>query len=112
MSNRYSNIVKDFYKFTLDVVYEINPNNVIYIGDVLSDLKGLSEHPSCFSADDKDYRVYYAFLDVYHAIAKYNAYRAKYNAQDVELENALKNWYAVTQKKPNIFSKIIQRIKQ
>lgn len=104
-------MIRDFCQSGSDLTKSGRGFSNLMSDNALRDLKLLSEHPSWFSKDGKDLRAYYAFLDAYHAINDYCEYRAKYNMKDVELEDAIKNWYAVIQKKPNIFSKIIQRIK-
>jgi len=71
---------------------------------LLDGLKTLALHPNWFTTKG-DYRAYYAFLDAYHTIVDYYEYRAKYNKKDERLENALKNWYVVTQQKPIIFAR-------
>lgn len=122
MKNKKADIIESFYINARSFI-EISGADInsIPLEEIYEDLKNLRSDykksidvrmiKSEWFSKNGDYRAYYAFLRVYHALIQYYRYYAPYNMKDVELESALKDWYVVTQNKPNIFSKIFQRIK-
>ena len=62
-----------------------------------------------FTTKKGDYRVYYAFLNAYHAIMRYYKYSAKYDLKDAELEGALTEWKLSVQPKNNILQNVISK---
>lgn len=62
-----------------------------------------------FTNNIKDYRVYYAFLNAYHAIMHYYRYNGKYNLKDAELEEVLAEWKLAINPKQNILQNIISK---
>lgn len=59
--------------------------------------------PKYFSTNKNDLRAYNAFMDAYAEIIRYYKYEAKYNLENKNLENKLKDWYFAINQKPNIF---------
>ena len=104
MENIYHTKCLDFFCNVLDFTKPLRSANDGVSAFLLDGLKTLALHPNWFTTKG-DYRAYYAFLDAYHTIVDYYEYRAKYNKKDERLENALKNWYVVTQQKPIIFAR-------
>jgi len=132
MKNRYDDIVEKFFgsafvyalnvfnsanitdanarythkKETLDVIsdmtrqyYNLRHNSDVRVEQFIVPLK-------TFNAES-NYKVYYAYMAVYNAVIRYYRFNAKYNLPDADLENAVKNWYMVTQPKQNILTKVI-----
>lgn len=58
--------------------------------------------PKYFSTNENDLRAYNAFMDAYAEIIRYYKYEAKYNLENKNLENKLKDWYFAINKKPNL----------
>ena len=83
-----------------DKVYE-NPD--VNLGDFKMPL-------DIFTKTTGDYRLYYAFLNAYHAVMRYYRFYAKYNLKNVELENALTEWKMAVQPKQNILQNIIAKL--
>lgn len=117
MKNRYDAIIDkiflsdlylgDFCAEYLDAQQVVQHNIVFIRNNPDADLKPVM----IGSADNKDYKKLYAFLDVYHKVINYYKYYAKYNMQDKELEAALKNWQRMSQPKQNIFARIANKVR-
>ena len=103
--------IKNFYTDAIKFIEGVQGKKLDITVDVKSGLKIMAENPSWFSNQSKDYRAYYAFLDVCHTMVRYDDYRAKYNLRDKELEEALANWQKILNPKKNTFVKLLQRQK-
>lgn len=109
---RYYDVLKQLYTSALEFIEKVQGKNLDITVDMRAGLEIMAFRPLWFSADGKDYRAYYAFLRVYHALIRYYKYSAVYNRKDKELEDALNNWYNVSQPKQNVFSALINKLNQ
>lgn len=106
---RYYDVLKQLYTSALKFIEKVQGKNLDITVDMRAGLEIMASNSAWFSVDGKDYRAYYAFLEVYHALIRYYQYRVKYNRKDEELEEALNNWYKVINPKQSILTKVFQR---
>lgn len=107
---RYYEVLKQLYVSAVEFIETVQGKNLDITVNMMNGLEIMASKPSWFSVDRNDYRAYFAFLEVYHALTRYYRYSAVYNLKDKELETALKNWYKVTQPKQNILQNIIAKL--
>ncbi len=110
MITRYDVSRENFYISARDFVAGVCGK--VVQAKILPGLKFLSEHPTWFSENGKDFRMYYAYLDAYHAISDYYNFRAQYDKPDAKLDTALANWYKLVQSKQNIFARVAELVKK